>query len=85
MRKGSVDTPTTQRMGVALRTITNLLFRDITSPDTSISMEETLVGRQTVLLSQRLTLCSVLISSIGHLQTTVICKVLTQGQTTVGL
>ena len=77
MRKGSVDTPTAQRMGVALRAITDLLFRDIACPDTSISMEETLVGRQTILLSQRLTLRCILISSICYLQTTVISEVLT--------
>ena len=76
MRKGSVDTPTTQRMGVALRTITDLLLRDISCPDTGIGMEETLVGRQTVLLTQRLTLRGILIGSPSHLQTTVIGEIL---------
>ena len=78
MWKGSVDTPTTQRMGVALRTVADLFLRDIACPDTSISVEETLICCQTVFLAKRTEFGGILISSISYLQTTVIRQVLTQ-------
>ena len=72
-------------MRIALGAITDLLFSDVTSPHTSISVEETLICCQTVFLAKRTEFGGILISSISYLQTTVIRQVLTQCQTTIGI
>ena len=80
-----IHAPTSQGMRVTLRALTDLSFCDIISPDTSIRQEETLVCSKTVYDVKLLALRSILIGCKSHLQSTMIRKVLTQRQTTIGL
>ena len=69
--KGTIDTPFTNRVRIALRADSNFLFCDILSPYTSIRDEEPLISRKDLFYLEGLRSRSILIGIPSHLETPV--------------
>ena len=83
VRKCAVNSPATERMGVALCATANFFVADVCSPNIGVCYEETLVGCETVNAVERIFLHCILQSLECHFQTTVVCKIFAQCQRTV--
>ena len=85
VRQGSVDTPLTERMRVALYPVTYLLVGNVLAPYTGISDKEALVGSKAVLDLEGLVGSSITIGVERYLQAAMVSQILAQCKATVGL
>ena len=76
MRQSAVYTPFSQRVRIRLRILTDSFFADVSGPQSCVCQEETLIGCEAVYNSQRSILCCIAVSQISHVQSSVVCQVL---------